>query len=128
LKSEAAGRATNVDVAHTPKSQPFVTDRERVHRAMLLAMHAAIKNTAGGQVSVHSDANTDAFVFTILGANLDPARDVVTGGTFGATTAAAMRLAMAEQAIKPLGGTLVMDSLNGQSRVTIRVPESSPTD
>src|SRR4051812_41774614 len=78
VKAEASGRSTSVDVASKPKSRPFVTDRERVHRALLLAMHAAIKNTAGGAVAVHSDASNDAFTFTITGANLDPARDSIT--------------------------------------------------
>lgn len=128
LAAEALGRATSVIVDHLPGSGAFVTDRERVQRALLLALHAAIKNTAGGELTVHADSDDAAFLFIIRGATLVPTRDAASGDSRTATTAAGMRLTMAAQAISPLGGSIDVEAEDGGTVVRIRVPRPARPD
>ena len=131
LDSEAKGRATNLSVESRPDPGVFHTDRERLHRALLLTLHAAIKNTAGGAIIMNTNADNHVFTCTLAGARLDPERDAIRNGSVAAATAAAMRLAMAAQALRPLNGTLTLEHDAGQASetcVTIRLPESARGD
>jgi signal transduction histidine kinase len=124
LEAEARGRSTNVHVQSKPASRVFRTDVERVQRALLLTLHAAIKNTAGGAIIVNTNADNDVFTCTIEGARLDPVRDRIDNGTASVTTAAAMRLAMAAQAVRPLGGTIMLQGSAETPLLVIEVPET----
>jgi signal transduction histidine kinase len=128
LAAEALGRATTVTVKQLPESGTFTTDRERVQRALLLALHAAIKNTAGGELTVEAAADDVAFTCIVHGANLEAVRDDARAGSLDAKTAAGMRLTMAAHAISPLGGTIDLASIAPDTTITIRVPRAGVAD
>jgi signal transduction histidine kinase len=119
---EASGRATNVRVDQVPETGVFRTDTERLQRALLLALHAAIKVSAGGDIQFRASVSGNTFRCVISGARLDPDRDDITAGVTAAGTSAAMRIAMAAQAIRPLGGTVSLEVVNAESILTIEVP------
>jgi signal transduction histidine kinase len=122
LQIEANGRATNVVVDALPVSGVFHTDCERVERGLVLMLHAAIKCTAGGEIRLQARVESDVLDCRIRGARLEPARDVIERGPLAAHNAAAMRLGMARQTIAPLGGTLTLHTIAGDSVLTMRVP------
>jgi signal transduction histidine kinase len=124
LASEANGRATTIDVQNRPDSSPFRTDAERVERALMLALHAAIKNSAGGTLTLNTHADSDALICTLERARLQPQPDFLDHDLASALTAHAMRLAMAAQAIRPIGGTIAVSGSPDNATVTIRIPRS----
>ncbi len=122
LTADANGRATNVLVDGLPDEGEFVTDCERLERALLLGLHAAIKVTAGGDIHFQAGVHDNIYICTIRGARLDPDRDTPANGIAGALTSAGMRLAMAHQAVRPLDGAVTL-AVEGESTVvTVRVP------
>ncbi len=125
VEGDANGRDTTIIIDHLPASTVFRTDRDRVSRALLLAFHAAIRSTAAG--SIHIDAQLDdiGFACTIRGARFDPANHAIPNGALEASSATAMRLAMAGQAIRPLRGTVTLGEHNGISALTIAVPHAA---
>jgi two-component system, chemotaxis family, CheB/CheR fusion protein len=127
LQSEASGRFTNVVIDRLPDPQAFDTDSERLERALLLTLHAAIKNTAGGEIHVDVQTADDIFSCTVTGARFDVERESIDRGVTSARTAAAMRLAMARHAVLPLGGTVALGQDDNGATVTVRVPASRLT-
>jgi signal transduction histidine kinase len=124
LATEAVGRSTAIDIGRVPDSGPFRTDAERLERGLLLALHAVIKNSAGGALRIEAFVQNGAFQCTIAGARLNPLTDMAPeSGPLAATSACALRLAMAVQTIRPMGGNI---SLNGSNTLTLRVPEVGP--
>ena len=126
LQSEALGRATNVIVDRLPDAGAFNTDCERLERALLLIMHAAIKNTAGGEIHVDAHTSDDVFTCVVSGARFDADRESIDRGVIGATTAAALRLAMARHALLPLGGAVTVERDGDGATVHVRVAALPP--
>jgi signal transduction histidine kinase len=123
LAPEADGRSTTLITDTRPDSIPFRTDRERVYRALILTLHAAIKSSAGATLHIEGHADQNAFTCTIRGALLDPladapAPDAITAATI---TAAGLRLSMAQQALAPIRGSIRFSS-SPDTRLTVRIP------
>ena len=120
LEAEAVGRSTRMAITRRPDSAVFHTDAERLERALLLMLHAVIKNSSGGSLEIQAFVDDGQFRCSITGGRLDPVTDIVpAGGPLAARSPSALRLGMAAQTIRPMGGTI---DLNGDSTLTMTVP------
>ena len=122
LEAEAVGRSTRIEVRRRPDSSVFHTDPERLERALLLMLHAVIKNSSGGSLEIQAFVDDSIFRCSITGGRLNATTDSAPpAGPLAARSPTALRLGMAAQTIRPMGGTVALD---GDGIVTMTVPQT----
>ena len=124
IAPEAAARGTTINILERPDAGPFITDEERLRRALFLILHAATKNAASSEIRVAGLADANSFTFTVSGDRLGAALTAATDAPLAAESATAMRIAMAYRAVWPLGGTVARSDDPATPGITLRLPSS----
>ncbi|MEO5511579.1 MAG: hypothetical protein ABIS27_13190, partial [Longimicrobiales bacterium] len=128
IMPEATARGTTLTLENTDAAAPFFTDPERLERALVLTLHAAIKASAGAPLRFVATTTNQRFHAVLTGMTASVEDADVNAGVMAATSALTLRLAMAAQAIRPLNGALVISPGDGGMVLTITVPRSPLAD
>lgn len=131
LASEATGRSTQVIVDEQPQAVTILTDPDRLQRAIILVLHAAIKKTPGGvlrlRASLSEADSADGFELVLTGGRIDP-DDVPLASPLLSRSACALRLSIASHTLRPVGGGVTVMHEGSDAVVTLRVPAPRPAE
>lgn len=126
----AASRNVQLELRVSPSLPTLHTDENRVAMALDLAFGAAIRGSPGRTLALGIHADADTLAAEVTGTALDPAADSPPADVDIAAvppTAAGLRLAMAERALRLLGGELGLRAADEGAIVWLRIP-SLPID
>jgi signal transduction histidine kinase len=126
IMPEAVARGTTLTLDDTVAGSSFATDPERVQRALLLTLHGAIKASAGAELRFAATSDLNTFQGVLTGLTTSLADSDVNAGVLSAGSALTLRLAMAAQAIRPLGGAIAITPAPNGSVLTMTVPRTPP--
>jgi signal transduction histidine kinase len=125
IASEAAGRGTDIRLAPAAELPGLRTDAERVERALQLALMAAVKSTAEGAIGIEVRPGDHAVEFRISAPGLSAENDEPEHTLHAAVprlSSAGLRIAMARQTLRPLGGEMFLESSADGSLLRLRLP------